>query len=155
MTTYYALWFTFIDGTKTTNLISKNMDILFELHEKYNLNKNTLYHSYKHNIFKITIEPIKCYKYNNVNHQIYKYDGIEIDDGAFYALNYYPFEDIKYCREVLIYLSKEDHRQWKECLKNKNTDYLLNSNYPSFFYNELISDIIIPDVYYEDGIMNA
>jgi hypothetical protein len=159
MKIYFALWFTFKDGGKTTNVISKNIDRLYELHENFNLDKNCLFHTYKHNISHISVEAIKCYKYDNVNQKIELYDGIEIDDGAFYALNYYPFDNNspnnESYKEVLIYLSKEHYNQWKECLKNKN--YVLNSNnkYPSFFYNELISNIVIPDVYYEDGIMNA
>ena len=154
---YYALWYQFMNGELSAVAISTNQLDLYKLHEKSILNKDSLYHTYNKNIFKIMVAPIMCYKYNSMNKSIEIINGTEnLINGSFYALNQYPFDNNSILKEVLIYLSDEDHNKWRE-LSNTNTQVkLLDSQFPPFFYEELVSlNPVLPDIYYEEGIMNA
>jgi len=65
--------------------------------------------------------------------------------------------------EVLIYLSKSCHSLWRECsIKYRESccddkdDFIMNPDLPIFFYLDWTSDLPVePNVYYEEGIMNA
>ena len=78
--------------------------------------------------------------------------------GAFYATNYYPINKDDnssiILKEILVYLTQEQHGMWRLLSRSKN-ESKQNDKFPSFFYDQFISDIIEPDTYYEEGIMNA
>jgi hypothetical protein len=65
--------------------------------------------------------------------------------------------------EVLIYLSKSCHSLWRECsIKYRESccddkdDFIMDPDLPIFFYLDWTSDLPVePNVYYEEGIMNA
>lgn len=137
---YYALWFNF-DEEKTTNIISKNPSSLINLHNISISNPDSLFHTYKKNIRLVTVEPIKCFKYTNLQLEYFKKEDFCLE-GAFYAMQYSPFDKTS-LQENLIYLSLEEYNSWKKEGK------------PSFLNDFFISNEIIPDTYYEDGIMNA
>jgi hypothetical protein len=159
---YYALWYKTHDGEKDASAISLNKDSLLKLHDVSILDTNCLFHQYKYAVRHIYVEPITCYIYNNNKKclELYtneKYIGKE--NGNFYAINYNPFSNMDLINnESLVYLSKEDYEDWRKCNKDKNNNicqFSKNNTYPLFFYNELISNVLIPDIYYEEGIMNA
>jgi len=159
---YYAIWYYSIDGEKSTNVISTSVDKLWEIQYTSILNSACYYHKYKCRIFRITVEPIQCYKYNCENKKIeclQNIDELDMLNGAFYAIDNYPFLDFvpNVSSESLLYMLKEDQEQWINCYKQKrdSADFKHDTNYPSFFYTEAISNIVIPDTYYEEGIMNA
>lgn len=137
---YYALWFTF-DEEKTTNIISKNPSSLINLHNISILDADCLFHTYKKNIRLLTVEPIKCFKYTNKKLEYFKKEDF-ILEGNFYAIQYNPFDETS-LQENLVYLSLEQYNSWKKEGK------------PAFLKEVFISNEIIPDTYYEDGIMNA
>jgi len=153
---YYALWYQFIDSEISALAISKDKLSLYTLHEKSILNKELLYDTYKKNIFQIIVSPIMCYKYNSISKKIeILNDSMNLCNGAFYALNNYPFNN-NILKEVLIYLSKEEHNIWRELSNDNKPVNLEDCEYPKFFYEELVSlNVIEPDVYYDEGIMNA
>jgi len=156
---YYALWYKTYDGEKSANAISLSKDTLLELHNTSILNPNCLFHQYKNSVYNIYVEPITCYIYNNEQKCLEPYTNekyIENKNGNFYAINYNPFYDMDFINnEYLVYLSNEDYENWRKCKKDKNYYFSKNNTYPLFFYNEPISDVLIPDKYYEEGIMNA
>jgi hypothetical protein len=147
---YYALWYTFIDGLKSTNSVSTIPKLLIPLHEKSISNRDSLYHKYKKNILKVTVEPIECYQYNSSSQKLEIYMYNKVENGHFYATQYHENEPNK-ISEVLVYLTDEEYNNWKLSYNTK----ILTTNSPSFFCTEYISDRIHPNIYYEDGIMNA
>jgi hypothetical protein len=159
---FYAIWYYSIDGEKSTNAISTSIDKLWEIQYTSIFDPVCYYHEYKSRIRKITVEPIQCYKYNNVTKQIeylQNIDELDMVNGAFYAIDNYPFLDFvpNVSSESLLYMLKEDQEQWINCYEQKknDTDFKCDIIYPLFFYEEPISNIVIPDTYYEEGIMNA
>jgi len=156
---YYALWYRTLNNEISANAISSDESSLYKLHEESILNPECLYHSYKKIIFEIIVKQIMCYKYNNISKNIEIInDTTELNNGAFYAINNYPFinNDIYTAKEVLIYLTKEDHDKWRYLSNDKESLNKIDSEYPLFFYEELVSlNIIEPDSYYEEGIMNS
>lgn len=143
---YYALWFTFPDGEKTTNIISKNPSSLITLHNISISNPDSLFHTYKNNIKSVTVDPIKCFKYIHSKLEYFKKEDFCLE-GKFYALQYNPF--CNSLQENLVYLSLEEYNNWKSVYAKKD------DNYPSFFNDVIISNEVIHDTYYEDGIINA
>ena len=161
-TLYYSLIYHFIDE-RGSNAISKDKNKLLDLHHHSILDDDCYYHKYKDNIVNITCKPIECYTYNNETYAIsnllkcYTHnntiilnpyndnDKIKIPDGKFYALNRYPGN--KDLNEILVYMSDYNHKRWRYCSENK-----LDNN---IFYDELISDEVLEDTYYGEGIMNA
>ena len=63
--------------------------------------------------------------------------------------------------EVLIYMSKDCHKLWLECSDryreaSDKDNFIMDPNLPSFFYTDWPSHLQVePNVYYEEGIMNA
>jgi formyltetrahydrofolate hydrolase len=135
---FYALWYYINENnnniSKSTNAISNDINNFYKLQNDIELNFNCSYQNYKKLIKNIIVQPIKCYIYENKSQKL---------------------------KEILIYLTKEDHEILLLNLhlnKNneKNNKNLLNNLYSSFFYNESISyHYIEPDIYYEEGIMNT
>jgi len=156
---YYALWYRTLNNEISANAISANESSLYKLHEESILNPECLYHSYKKNIFEIIVDKIMCYKYNNISKKIEILNNTdELNNGAFYAMNNYPFinNNIYTAKEVLIYLTKEDHEIWRRLSNDKESLNKIDSEYPLFFYEELVSlNIVQPDTYYEESIMNS
>jgi hypothetical protein len=160
-TNYYALWYYFLTGERSTNAISLNYNTLWDLHTNTVRNPSSMIHNYIKNIIRISITRIQCYKYNSrektielLNEDNNTYE----KEGAFYAMNNYPFieNQANNLFEVLIYLTKEDHDMWRQLSNDDKIKHTEDSLYPIFFYEELISlNPIIPDEYYEEGIMNA
>jgi hypothetical protein len=160
-TNFYALWYYFLDGERSTNAISLNYDTLWTLHKNAINNPTNMIHQYIKNIIRTSITRILCYKYNSrektielLNEDNNTYE----KEGAFYAMNNYPFIDNQANNlfEVLIYLTNEDHDMWRQLSTDDKIKHTEDSLYPKFFYEELISlNAITPDEYYEDGIMNA
>ena len=158
---FYALWYYFLDGERTTNAISLKYESLWDLHTNAVHNSQNMIHQYIKNIIRISVTRIKCYKYNSrektielLNEDNNTYE----KEGSFYAMNNYPFIDNQANNlfEVLIYLTNEDHDMWYLLSHADNIKHTENSLYPKFFYEELISlNAITPDEYYEEGIMNA
>jgi hypothetical protein len=75
----------------------------------------------------------------------------ELNNGLFYATQYLPYSGLT-LKEILVYLTKEQHEIWRDCAQNNNN----NIKYPYFFYENFISlNEINLDEYYNDGIMNA
>lgn len=144
-TIYYALWYHFPDGEKSTNAISKDFNDLIKLHNISISNQDCLYHTYKKNIVKVTVDPIKCYIYkNNILEEYYI-----PDDGIYfcYSTQYCPLLSGN-IDEKLIFLTKEDHEIWRNPSDKQHC--------PDFFLTYSVSyNIVIPDTYYEEGIMNA
>ena len=154
-TKFNALWYHFKDGEKSTNAISKSEDALICLHNFSIDNPECMYHEYKKNIEKITVGPIKCYQYNAINYLLEPFNQNEIPkDKAIYVTQYCPLLTGK-IDEVLVILTKEEHELWRELNQNQ-VGSKIDNNYPCFFQTELVSiNNIIPDIYYEEGIMNA
>ena len=148
---YYALWYTFKDGVRSTNAISPTEKLLIPLHKKSIGNCDGLYQYYEKNIINITIEPIECYQYNSSSQKLEIYNPYNnIENGNFYATQYHPNEPNK-IEEVLVYLSEEVYNIWKSSYTTK----IQPINCPSFFCTEYLSERVYPNIYYEDGIMNA
>ena len=148
---YYALWYTFKDGVRSTNAVSTNSNLLTSLHKKSIGNLDGLYFHYEKNIVNITVEPIDCFQYNSSSQNLETYNPYNnIENGNFYATQYHPNEPNK-IEEVLVYLTEEVYSIWKLSYDTK----ILPINCPSFFCTEYVSDRIYPNIYYEDGIMNA
>jgi hypothetical protein len=162
-TNYFALWYYFLDGERTTNAISLDYQTLWDLHTNAVHNPTNMIHQYIKNIIRISVKRIICYKYNSREKtlELFNEDNNTYDkEGAFYAMQNYPFIDtdkqVNNLFEVLIYLTKEDHDMWHQLSNNDKVKYTEDSLYPKFFYEELISlNAITPDKYYEEGIMNA
>jgi hypothetical protein len=152
---YYALWYHFNDGEKSTNAISKSEAGLIYLHNFSIHNPECMYHEYKKNIQKISVGPIQCYQYNASDLKLEPFNQNEISkDKALYVTQYCPLLTGN-IDEVLVYLTEEEHQLWRE-LNQNHVGSKIYSNYPSFFQTELVSiNSIIPDTYYEEGIMNA
>ena len=160
MTIYYALWYITYSGEKSACAISKNINSLLPLHYSSIEKKDSYYHNYSKNILYINVGEIDCYFYNRESKKLELIKDInEINnlDGNFYALNYLPFENEKdyIQKEILVYLTKEDHTIWKKYSHELGLHYSSTSLYPIFFYTDLISDIVKPDTYYVEGIMNS
>ena len=159
MPIYYALWYITYSGEKSACAISKNINSLLPLHYSSIENPENYYHQYKKNILYIIVGVIDCYFYNRENKklELIKDDELNNLDGNFYALNYLPFENEEdyIQKEILIYLYKDDYQIWQKFSHDDTIQYSSNSIYPNFFYNELISNIVIPDTYYVEGIMNV
>jgi len=90
--------------------------------------------------------------YNDVIIKVTDSDGNFLDDD--------DFDDLDK-GEFLVYLSKNDYNKWME-LHELYTNYDIKDNFimdpdvPSFFYLTWTShDPVLPDVYYEEGLMNA
>jgi hypothetical protein len=92
------------------------------------------------------------------------YDDIvmKVADTGGNFLDNYDFDDWNK-GEILIYLSKSCHKLWQECsdlyqkseYKEKFNEYP-DSDLPTFFYTDWPSHSPVePNVYYEDGVMNA
>jgi hypothetical protein len=162
--TMYALWYYIITGEKSTNIISLKEDSLLEF--KKNLatsDKDSSYNKYKHLINKIKVEPILVYQYNDNSLTICN-DITNLNSGNFYSSYdyYFPSEkknNITYIdlREVLVYLSDLDHEKWRTCyLSNVNLNIFQKKVFPTFFYEAPIScNPVLPDFFYEEGILNA
>ena len=157
---FYALFYTTFDNEKSSNAISTDFDSLLKLHYSYISNPECYYHKYKKSIKYITVGPIDIYIYKD--NGIHKLDTESMDEnGAFYS-SYLTFNDETgniNLKEILIYLTKEDHKIWRkirEDIDNNNiqvNDHVLHN---SFFYDNSISySNVVPDTYYEEGIMNA
>lgn len=158
--TIFALWYYFLNGEKSSNAISFHSNSLLSIHFNAIKNLDSLYHTYKKGIIYINVQPIECYIYNKNQQKldlITKKEDLDILDGNFYALNYLPFNnEADYNqKEILVYLNKEDHENWYKFSHDESILYNPNSNYPAFFYDELISETVLLDTYYEEGIMNA
>jgi len=159
---FYALFYTTFDNEKSANAISTDFDSLLKLHYSSISNSECYYHKYKKSIKYITVGPIDIYIYKN--NCIYKLDSESVDEnGAFYS-SYLTFNDETSninLKEILIYLTKEDHKIWRkirEDIDNNNINIEVNDNvlHNSFFYDNSISyNNVVPDTYYEEGIMNA
>jgi hypothetical protein len=153
---YYALWYIFKDGERTTNAISVYPLSLENLHEKILLDYDNLYYTYINSINKIVVEPIDCYQYNEELKTLeHVKDYNELNNGLFYATQYFCHSTSKtlILTEILVYLTKEQHEIWRDCSQNKKDK---DKKYPYFFYENFISlNNIKVDVYYDDGIMNA
>jgi len=148
---FYALWYTFKDGVRSTNAISTTPKLLTSLHKKSIGNLDGLYIHYEKNIINITIEPIECYQYNSSSQNLEIYNPYNnIENGNFYATQYHPNEPNK-IEEVLIYLTDEQYDIWKSSYASK----IQSIKYSSFFCTEYVSERVYPNIYYEDGIMNA
>ena len=160
MTKFYALWYISYNGEISANAISKNINSLLPLHYSSIENIDSYYHQYKKNILYINVGEIDCYFYNRENKtlELIKDDN-ELDnlDGQFYALNHLPFvkEEDYIQREILVYLNKEDYEIWHKFSHDDTISFSTNSSYPVFFYDEIISEVVNPDTYYVEGIMNA
>lgn len=88
--------------------------------------------------------------YDNIIIKIIDSDGGILDSNDYDNLNK---------GEILIYISKTIYNMWMKCyeLYNKtNENLIIDSDVPTFFYTEWTShDPVIPNIYYEEGIMNA
>ena len=157
------MFYTTFDNEKSSNAISTDFDSLLKLHNSSISNSECYYHKYKKSIKYITVEPIDIYIYKN--NGIHKLDSESVDEnGAFYS-SYLTVNDETSninLKEILIYLTKEDHKIWRkirEDIDNDNNNNIeVNDNvlHNSFFYDNSISySNVIPDTYYEEGIMNA
>lgn len=170
-TVFSALWYNCSQGKMSAAAISDSADTLNELHNISVTVPNSYYNNYKHIIESVTVEPIDCYTYDDRTMTLipfYKSDTIFIADGAFYAINNYPmvrpvdmddeswdqyvYKNI-FIKDILVYLSRKNHEIWRNCSR---ISYDSNANciYPIFFHDEIISNEIIPNKYYEEGIMN-
>jgi hypothetical protein len=150
----YALWYYFVDNTKSTNIVSLNKDSLHEIHKIAISRKDSLYYNYQKYIFKMEIEPIQTYIYKNNTIFIIsnEKDLLDIKEGAFYcSYNYDLIRDKNditnnnlELEEILIYMSKEDHNIWRTNYEENN------KNGKSISRNSVNTN-----EYYEEGIMNA
>jgi hypothetical protein len=160
MSIYYALWYKSFNGEISANAISKNINSLLPLHYSSIENLDSYYHQYKTNILYINVGEIDCYLYNRENKklELIKDDNeLKNVDGQFYAINHLPFikEEDYIQKEILVYLTKEDHEIWHKISHDNSISFSSNSFYPRFFYDENISEVVNPDTYYVEGIMNA
>ena len=165
-TKYYALWHDRGDDCKSAAAISENPDTLLPLHEDNIKNPDSYYHNYKDVIEEIKVEPIECYTYVPEIQVFEPYcDGDEAADHAFYAFNCLPTKEFDESGEVLIYLSSTIHAEWRHHSdqyqahlrsKSKDIPMSMDPKLPTFFYTSWPSqNPVEPDVYYEEGIMNA
>ena len=181
-TTYYALWYYFTLDEKIAHAISDQPDTLMALHEESIKNPDACYHNFKDRIEKIEVEPIECYTYIpeiQVFEPYCEHDAAA--DHAFYAFNQLPTKEFDITEnEVLIYMSTSIHAEWichsdqfqacrkrygleksfqdimDLCAQQKSDHNDFHTKLPSFFYESWPShDPVEPDVYYEEGIMNA
>jgi hypothetical protein len=179
---YYALWYhSYTFGARSTHVISEKPETLLQQHINHIKNPNSFWHNLKKNVNELKVGPIECYTLNNNKLEPYNDSHIK-NDCAFYAVSSYIddqiYKDIiikitysdgitildanDYDNldkgEILIYLSKSDYNKWKECreLYQKSDDCIMDPELPRFFYTNWTShDPILPDVYYDDGLMNA
>ena len=158
---FYALWYTTFEGEKSANAISLNFDSLLNLHYSAISSPECYYHNYKKLVQNITVEPIDMYIYkNNCIHKLDYFDDNELnkENGAFYS-SYDLFNEKENItlKEVLVYLTKEDHKVWRRIIDDKNNNKnIYDNSYPSFFYDNTVShSCVIPDTYYGEGIMNS
>jgi len=163
---FYALLYITFDNEKSANAISTNFDSLLKLHYSSISNPECYYHNYKQFIKYATVEPIDIYIYKN--NCIHKLDSESSDEnelnqenGAFYS-SYITLNDESdnvILKEILIYLTKENHKVWRKIRDDiDNNNIVVNDDvlHNSFFYDNSIShNNVIPDTYYEEGIMNA
>lgn len=156
---FYALWYTTFEGEKSANAISLDINSLLKLHYSSISNPECYYHKYKKSIQFITVGSIDMYIYkNNCIHKLEYFDENELnkENGAFYSsYNLFTEKENINLKEVLVYLTKEDHKVWRRIIDDNNKN-IYDKNYPSFFYDNTVShSCIIPNSYYEEGIMNA
>ena len=166
---FYALFYKTYDNEKSANAISTDFDSLLKLHYSSISNPECYYHKYKKSVKYITVGPIDIYIYKD--NSIYKLDIDSIDEkdfnlnqenGAFYS-SYITVNDENEnisLKEILIYLTKEDHILWRKIREDidNNNNIKVNNDvlHNSFFYDNSISySNVIPDTYYEEGIINA
>lgn len=164
----YALWYNIKTGEKSTNIISFNKDSLIELKNIASNGKDAYYNKYINSILSMEVEPIFIYEYKN--NSILKLDDLtelmgKKKDGNFYASYDYYFQveknvNISYTdlREVLVFMSLEDHDNWRNCSSpdKDNLVHKKNTEYPDFFYEAPISlNPIHTDFFYKEGILNA
>ena len=166
---YYALWHDRGDDCKSAAAISENPYVLLALHEEHIKNPDSCYHNYKDVIEEIKVEPIECYTYVPEIHVFEPYcDRDAAEDHAFYAFNCLPTKEFDESGEVLIYLSTSVHAEWihhseqyqahlRSESKNIPFDVGSDTELPTSFYTDSwpSHDPVEPDVYYEEGIMNA
>jgi len=155
---YYALWYYTFNNEKSANAISASKDDLWELHNNSILNPDCYYHKYKKSILKIEVLPIQVYIYkNNQFISSLNFKEEEEDRFAFYSsYNVYFLEannnnnnNNNNLEEILIYMSKEDHKIWRikyeENPNAENDENRIPISLNPVNLNE----------YYEEGIMNA
>ena len=138
----YALSYVFSeDGEKSASIISDNRDGLMDIHNTSILNPSILYHRYKRNILRIDVHIIPCYTFNSITKTIKLYDISDNNiDWGFYAITNTTTDSLK---EILIYMSNDEHKKWQEDSLTAKTLRLISSNKVKF------------DTYYAEGIMNA
>lgn len=182
---YYALWHhCYVFGNRDTNIISEKPETLLQQHNDHIKNPESCWHNYKENVSEMIINPIECYTYNNKKLEPYNDSHIK-DDSAFYAVNYNEDDNefgIIFYKDVvikltyndgitiidstdyelekgpfLVYLSKTDYNKWNECHElYKKSDCIMDPELPIFFYTNWTSDDpVLPDVYYQESVMNA
>jgi hypothetical protein len=168
---FYALFYLTYDNEKSANAISTDFDSLLKLHYSSISNLECYYHNYKKSIKYITVGPIDIYIYKD--NGIHKLDIDSMDENDF-NLNQENRAFYSSCiivndgngnlslKEILIYLTKEDHKIWRKIREdidnNNNNNIKVNDDvlHNSFFYGNSISyNNVIPDTYYEEGIINA
>jgi hypothetical protein len=141
LSNYYALWYFSLNGEKSANAISKDKDILWELHKTSISNPDCYYHKYKKYIFKVDVLPIQYLIFKAEEKEENKENEENENDFAFYSSYNCYFKELNEninLEEVLIYMSKEYHKKCKE-----NNEISISFNPVNL--NE----------YYEEGIMNA
>jgi hypothetical protein len=179
---YNALWYYHCFG-KYAYAISESLEKLMTLHEESIVSPGCFYHQISSTINKVIVEPIECYTYNNKIIEPFNDSHIKLNHN-FYAFNSLPNnnngdddddnndndnndddddddDEIIDEYEVLVYMSEEDHKLWLyysnifSKIENKK-EYIMDSQVPKFFYTFWPSDSpVIPDVYYEESIMNT
>jgi hypothetical protein len=159
---YYALWYYASNHEKSTNAISNNQEFLMALHQSQVSNPKSYYHTYKDCIYNITTELIPMYRFNKITNtlspllQEYNYD-TDVN-GAIYA-TYYPIDKItaRDLEEILVYLSKAEYDLWKKCYDQEviPANIGMGDYPPKFFYETPISNRIVPNTYYAEGILNV
>jgi len=157
---FYALWYHTFEGEKSANAISLDINSLLKLHYSSISNPECYYHKYKKSIQFITVGSIDMYIYkNNCISKLEYFDEIELnkENGAFYSsYNLFNEKENIDLKEVIVYLTKEDHKIWRTVKDDIDNNKNIYENYPSFFYNNTVShSCIIPNYYYEEGILNA
>jgi len=158
-TTLFALFYYTTTGDKSTNIISFDKESLLDLKKKSYNGEDSFLNRYKKYILKMEVEPITVYNYEN--NSIFKIEDLQhLNSGNYYASYDYYFHNTKNShinslKEVLVYLSDEDHQKWRECYEDKKV-VNLNREIPFFFYDTPISlNPVNPDEFFEEGIMNA
>jgi len=152
--TYYALWYHFRKDKRSAMAISTCAEFLPELHDVSAMDPGCPVHDPGYMLDRISISPILCYTFHATTRTLAPYcEGDALEDGAFYAVNYYPLDPGRYMDgEVLVYLSDMMYQTWCKC--SALEEYTDASMYPDYFYNEIISDAVKLDTYYDRGIMN-